>query len=279
MLPNRRWRRHGLLAPMGRSDLDGIEPFLDALDETYSSWMRDIRLAKGRIIVGDSMLDDRGAGRGATFDPDREAYAVVEGAMAKDVPITLNQFAIRVQEHSDTAREFGNVALRHAGYASISLGEVEGGQALTATEVKARGQMSWVTRDRKILYWLPRLQREALPALLAVDALAFNRPAPALDLDVDVEFADGVAEDLITLANTVEVLNRAAAASTETKVRIVHPSWGDDEVREEVALIHSDAAPPMAAPFDFGDEGAPTETDDQRAALDDEPDEQAVPAA
>lgn len=263
MLPNRRWRRRPLLAPMGRSDLDGIEPILDALDEVYSSWMRDVRLAKGRIIVGDSMLEDRGPGRGATFDPDREAYSVVAGAMPKDVPLTVAQFAIRVEEHRSTARELVNVALRHAGYAGISLGEVDGGQAITATEVKSKGQLSFVTRDRKVIYWSPALAREALPALLAVDAAVFKRAVNLVE-PIHVEFADSVAEDLATLASTANVLNQAAAASTETKVRLVHPGWSDDQVRDEVARIDE---PVLAAPFDYGDdEGGPSETDDQRAA-------------
>ena len=36
---------------MGRSDYDNLRDLMDALDESYSSWMRDIRLAKARLIV------------------------------------------------------------------------------------------------------------------------------------------------------------------------------------------------------------------------------------
>src|SRR5690606_13784072 len=42
--PSRAWRGVPQLAPLGRSDFDGIEGLLDALDETYTSWMRDVRL-------------------------------------------------------------------------------------------------------------------------------------------------------------------------------------------------------------------------------------------
>lgn len=266
MLPSRRWRKIPQLAPMGRSDLDGIEGVLDALDETYSSWIRDVRLAKGRIIVGDSMLDDKGPGRGAVFDPDREAYSVQQGVMPKDVPLTVAQFAIRAAEHKATADELVRIALRHAGYAGITLGEVDGGQAITATEVKARGQLSFVTRDRKVGYWRPKLAGEILPALAAVDALAFGRPAPDLSEPIAVEFADSVAEDLATLASTAKTLRDAEAASTETIVRLVHPEWSDAQVLDEVEKIEDGKQVPVAVPFDYGP--GPSETDDQRAALD-----------
>ncbi|WP_394425447.1 hypothetical protein [Streptomyces sp. SGAir0957] len=62
-IPNqvsRRWRCKPRLADLGRSDLDGVEPLMDALDETYSSWMRDIRLGKGRILVPNAYLQSSG---------------------------------------------------------------------------------------------------------------------------------------------------------------------------------------------------------------------------
>lgn len=276
-LPNPRWRRKPLLAPMGRSDLDGIEPMLDALDEVYSSWMRDVRLAKGRIIVGDSMLDDLGPGRGARFDPDKEAYAVIAGMDPKDVPLTVAQFGIRVEEHRATAHELMTTALRHAGYALITLGEVEGGQAITATEVRAKGQLSFVTLGRKRGIWTPRLERDALPALCVFDAEVYGRPMPDLD-EIHVEWPDSVADDLASIAATIEVLARAEAISTETKVRMAHPDWGDTEVNEEVAKIENARAPALGVPFDYGDGTQPAETDDRRANLGGSGDDEEVPA-
>ena len=100
-----------------------------------------------------------------------------------------------------------------------------------------------------------------------MDAYAFQRPAPDLD-DLNVEFADSVQEDVLTLANTVNVLNQAVSASIETRVRMLHPEWDEDQVKAEVALIREDQSAAMPAPFDCGS-GGPTETDDQRAAADD----------
>lgn len=282
MLPAPLWEDDPLLAPMGRSDLDGIEGVLDALDETYSALMRDVRLAKARIVVGDSMLDDQGPGRGARFDPDRELYAVVPGSMPKDVPLTVYQPDIRVEKLTATAHELLTVALRHAGYALITLGEVEGGQALTATEVKAKGQLSFMTLGEKRGFWTPALERDLIPALAVVDAVAFGRPMPDLD-GIGVEWPDSIAEDLSSLAGTVETLNRAESASTERRVRIVNPDMTDAEVRKEVDAILGERETVTVAPFNdgFGDEtddlrgGPPADEQDEQDA---EPDEDA-PAA
>ena len=62
--PQRVWRNHPIGVNYGRSDLDGIEPLMDALDETMSSLQRDIRLSKARVIVARSLLENNGPGNG-----------------------------------------------------------------------------------------------------------------------------------------------------------------------------------------------------------------------
>lgn len=262
-LPNRMWRTDPLLAPMGRSVLDGCEPLLDALDMTYSSWMRDIDLGRGRVIVPGTWLDDHGPGRGATFDPNRRWFAPVPGALKMDRPEVV-QFSIRVQEHHDTSQDLIERIIEHAGYAAGSVGVVRpSGGMKTATEVTSDERRSFITRGRQIGYWRPALAERALPALLAVDAYAFGRPLTAMP-EVHVEFADSVQEDPLTVANTVKILHDASAASVDTMVRMVNPEWSEPEVQAEVARIKDGAAPAIAAPFDYGTGAAPTETDDQR---------------
>jgi hypothetical protein len=40
----------------GRSDFDGSEQWFNRLDGVWTSWMRDLRLARGRILVPEYML-------------------------------------------------------------------------------------------------------------------------------------------------------------------------------------------------------------------------------
>ncbi|MCI0689064.1 MAG: hypothetical protein L0Y54_17805, partial [Sporichthyaceae bacterium] len=104
MRPNRLWRSMPQAMYCGRSDYSGSEPLLDALDEVYSSWMRDVRLAKARLLVPDAYLQSAGPGRGALFDAEREVFTGLQMLAGPDKGsmITPAQFAIRVDEHQRT---------------------------------------------------------------------------------------------------------------------------------------------------------------------------------
>ncbi len=57
--PNRRHRG----SPFGRSDFGApLYDLFDALDTTWSSWIRDLRLARARLLVPDGYLRDHGPG-------------------------------------------------------------------------------------------------------------------------------------------------------------------------------------------------------------------------
>lgn len=252
-IPNqssRRWRCKPKLADLGRSDLDGVEPLMDALDETYSSWMRDIRLGKGRIIVPNAYLQSNGPGRGASWNPDQEAFAGLDMLARPDASgqLTVAQFQIRVQEHRDTAEDLVNQILRSAGYSGQTFG-LGGDVAVTATEVVSKERRSMTTRGKKILRWRPALAH-AVEALLAVDREVFH--SGAVPQRPTIEFEDSVQEDPLALANTVDVLRRANAASTDTLVRMAHPEWDEQQVKAEVALIQGEAGMAVEDPMQTG---------------------------
>ncbi|GAB2731762.1 phage portal protein [Streptomyces bullii] len=248
---SRRWRGNQALKDLGRSDLDGVETLMDQLDETYSSLMRDIRLGKGRIVVPNAYLHNNGPGRGATWNPDQEAFAGIDMLTGPDSgkQLTVAQFEIRVQQHLDTAADLINQILRSAGYSGQTFG-LGGDVAVTATEAVSKERLSMTTRGRKILRWRPALAH-AIEALLAVDQQVFGggvqpqRP--------NVEFEDSVQEDPLQLATTVEMLTRAQAASVDTKVRMVHPEWDDPMVQQEVDRILQEQGMAVPDPMQTGE--------------------------
>lgn len=255
--PSRRWRKHPIGRHLGRSDLDGIEPLLDALDETYSSWMRDIRLGKARILAGATALDDNGPGNGASFDVDREVYEglnVPPGA-AKDNGLAIEQvqFAIRYQEHQETATELTRNIVRSAGYSAQTFGEGGDRAAATATEVDSRDRRSALTRARKARNWKHGLQT-VLTKALAVDA-AINRGISG-DHDVTVEFPQGAQQTQLQLAQTVQALHSAQSASTRVRVQMMHPDWDEGAIDEEVADVMAEySLGPSADPDTIGVDG------------------------
>jgi A118 family predicted phage portal protein len=231
MLPNRLHRA----APIGRSDY--AAPVYDqftALDEVWTSWMRDIRLARARLIVPDGYLRGNGPGGGATFDHDREVWTTLHMPPNDGAGITLNQFDIRVEEHQRTTEALMRQAAQSAGYSPQSFGLDGEGQPVTATEVNSRDARSMVTRRKKCGYWGDPVA-DMCYVLLLLDAAHFgSRAEPERPR---VEFGDGVAESEQQTATTLDLLARAGAVSTATKVKILHPEWDDTAVQAEVAAI------------------------------------------
>ncbi len=239
--PQRRWRNSPGLKYLGRSDLDGNEQWFDALDDVWTGWMRDVRLARGRIMVPEYMLTSLGAGNGAMFDADREVFTALmmePGKAGAGGGITATQFAIRHAEHKATADAIVETALRHAKLSSQTLGE-EGDVAVTATEVQARERMSFTTRGTRITSaWKPAIV-DSVELLLEVERIEFG--APAEPVKINVEFGDSVSEAPETTARTLQLFHAAEAVSIDTRVRMVHPDWDDTQVREEVERIKGDA--------------------------------------
>ncbi|MDR7385221.1 phage portal protein [Promicromonospora iranensis] len=260
--PSRVWRSDPIGKNLGRSDYDQCEPFFDAADEAYSSLMRDVRLAKARIIVPSYMLDSNGVGRGTSFDGDREVYEGVnvppseEGSRAE---ITPQQFDIRVEEHLAVIDDQVQRIISTAGYSAQTLSDgFEGGGTMTATEVQARERRSYLTRDRKIRHERPALLH-LVRKMLDVDTAVFS--TPELDgTELRASFADTVQDSALVMAQTVQALETARAASTETKVRMMHPDWEPEMVKAEVALILSETGAPLADPFAIGQQEEPEPT-------------------
>ncbi|MYY08819.1 phage portal protein [Streptomyces sp. SID4919] len=245
MLPNRLHRT----SPLGRSDYAApLYDQFDALDEVWTSWMRDIRLARARLIVPDGYLRDGGPGNGAAFDEDREVFQSLKISPTDGTTgITLSQFKIRVEEHARTAEAIVRQSAQSAGYSPQSFGLDSEGQPVTATEVDSRDARSMVTRRKKAGYW-KHPTADMTHVMLQLDAVLFaSRITPERPR---VEFGDGVAESEQQTATTLDLLARAGAVSTATKVKILNPEWDDKAVAAEAALILAETG--AAAPDPVG---------------------------
>lgn len=241
MRPNRIWRDLGpQAAPLGRSDFSGLEGLMDGLDEAFSSWMRDIRLGKARLLVPHSLLDNIGRGKGAVFEPEREVFVPLGGLISGEggigEQIMPQQFNIRWQEHQQTCQTIIEQIVSQAGYSGQTMG-LAGDIAQTATEVVARERKSLTTRGKKINYWRPALA-DIIYGLMAISNSEFGEKITPVR--PDVEFPDAVMPDQLELAQTVAALRGAESASIETAVATVHPDWTPDDVAEEVQRIYQE---------------------------------------
>lgn len=240
MKPNRRYRD----SSMGRSDLDGLRNLMDSLDETYSSWMRDIRLAKARLIVPAEYLRRKPA---EMFNGDnRFTYEFdedIETLVALDIDpervgtsITPSQFSIRSTDHAMTCSDIIRNIVTVAGYAPQSFGLDIQGMAQSGTALHIREKKSYNTRGKKQTYWKSPLER-IMTAMVHLDAVLYPQAGSDSDDNVKIKFADSMSNDISTMSSALSMLNSAAAVSTEMKIQMLHPDWTQKQIAEEVERI------------------------------------------
>jgi hypothetical protein len=203
-----------------------------------TSWLRDLRLAKARLIVPDIYMQNLGRGQGAWFDAEQEIFTrlnMLPGPDGSAGMLTPVQFEIRFEAHQETTKALFAQVVKGAGYSVQTFGEA-GQVATTAREIDAREDHTDHTRGRKIRYERAALRRFVL-TLLQVDKSTFGNsvePEPP-----EVEWPED-APDPEQTARTVQLLDAAEAVSTKTKVEMVHPDWDGDQVEREVVVIRSE---------------------------------------
>ena len=247
-------------AESGRSDFEGMRDELDALDEAMSSWMRDIRLGKARLMVPAEFLRQRSDGMFDNgnhftweFDEDVETLVALDIVNDKAMQITPSQFQIRSEEHAKVVETLMRNIISMAGYSPQSFGLDINGNAQSGTALHIREKKSYTTRGKKINYWDSALEH-ILTVLLQLDRKIFGTPG-IHDADrVQVNFPDVLTTDIATVASAVNMLHSAQAASYETLTKMLHPEWTSKQINEEVAMIMKQygVGDPRAIPG-FGD--------------------------
>lgn len=255
-VPGRLPNRFDLAAPYGMSDFHGLHSLFSALDETYSAMLRDVRHGKSRIVVpleylrrkADmfAKLDQQPASRWA-FDADEEIFTALDiNPQDNGAGLTFVQPALRAAEYQVAVNDLVRRIFAMAGYSPQSAGLDIDGRAESGTALNVRERRSLQTIDAKRAGWWHAL-REITEALLAVDKSVLHGPGGE---DVTVTFADNTQPDQQTVAETLDKLERAGAASTDSKVRMLNPDWDDDEVAAEVRRIHEERGLTGGDPLD-----------------------------
>lgn len=252
-LPTKQYRK--VLPMMGRADFEGIEILLDAVDETWSSWMRDIKIGRARLIVPEQFLELQGAGMGGTFDDDREILTALNfiDLGPEKQPISAHQFEIRAEQHAATILGLLREITQGAGYSLSSYGDrTDGGSGITATEVSDRRTLTERTRDKKGLYFDEAADPHGI-ALLELDQVHYGGAGFPNDATLDIAHTELSQIDPEKQARQFSFLRAAQAVSTDTLVRMRDPQLEEVEVRREVARIYLESG--FGAEIDPGVEG------------------------
>lgn len=263
--PNALWRHRS----EGMSDYAGSETLMDALDETYASWMRDVRLAKSRIMVPEAFLDENNR-----FDVDHEVFTPLNMLQASDAgsrQILANQFQIRWQEHQNTGLDLIERVVSNAGYSPQTYGLKIEGRAESGTALRIRENKTMLTMTKKAHFWRPALQR-LFHKMLVLGAEVFGEPIEYSNMHVDVLLSDAITNDPLELAQTANTLFQAQSASREVRVRLLHPEWDEKAVQDEVKRLGEEFDAPEVEMPELGG-GAPPPAEEEEEPEEPTPEE------
>lgn len=248
VLPNRLDRNSCL----GRSDYSGIEGLMDSLDEVFTCWSKDIVLAQGRIMIPEEFLKSRGKNR--HFNIDKMLYVKLDMdpiTMGKGNSITAQQFEIRATEFEKTSLNLIERIVTSAGYSPQSFGLGIDGRAESGTALKLRERKSFITKAKKENYWGASLKHLVHLMILLYNAELGGREE--VDVNVNVAFGDSISEDVSQMSNAIKMLSDAFAISTETKVRMIHPDWEEEQIATETKkIIEENQLSPLENPDELG---------------------------
>jgi hypothetical protein len=244
LLPNRLVRR----SMYGRSDLQGIESLMDMLDETFTDWMWEIEIAKGRIHVNEDVLKQDDKTGDTRYNIDQAIYVKldVDPAANGGEPITATQFAIRADQYEKTVLNLLDRIITSSGYSPQSFGLNIAGRAESGTALNIRERKSFSTTAKKQAYWEQPL-RQLVKGMCMIATECLGKRFTIQD-DVNIAFMDCVSNNQGETSNAIKTLSDAKAISTETKVRMFHPEWTDAQVNEEVQAILGEGSPALEAP-------------------------------
>lgn len=233
MLPNKLNRASSL----GRSDYLGVEGLMDSLDEIYSSWCREITLAMAKVYIPErylKMVDGK-----KVYNPDTLSYVTLEvdpiDAGSKNF-VQPQQFEIRADKFATSANNFLERIITSAGYSPQSFGLNIEGRAESGTALNIRERKSFMTKSKKEKYFASPMEH-IIKCLIYVYTYKLKGKDVDINNEFSISFSDSITYNLSEVAESVNKLNAAVAISIETKIRMLHPEWTEEEIIAEVKRV------------------------------------------
>lgn len=239
VLPNKLNR----MSCQGRSDFLGIEGLMDAFDEIYTMWSREIMLAQAKILLPESFLRSLGNGKSA-FNPDKTMYVGldIDPISGESAKITPQQFEIRSEDFERTALNYLERIIASAGYSPQSFGLSVQGRSESGLALQLRERKSFATKAKKEKYWEAAI-RHLVKCIMVLYKSELSGSGIDENLEINISFSDGVMNNLSEISDALTKITTAKAASIETKIRMLHPDWNEEKIATEIKLIQDEVEP------------------------------------
>lgn len=218
-----------------KSDYDGIISEFDALDETWSQLMDEIRLARSEVYIPEMLLTNR------TFNKFRKNYAQLgndERESGKNA-IEHIQPNIRTDEYGKAIDKITSNCLVDVGLDPFTVGIDSGiGANASGENLTKREASSLRTRGEMIDEWEPFLEEFFLTLLFAnllFNNGNFNKIAKLDDsLYINVSFGDYISPTRKDLIEETKMMKEADIIDTE---KAIDEIFGDEITEEEKLRI------------------------------------------
>ena len=236
---NPAWESKPHLHMYGHSDIQFGGDIWHDIDDAYTELWHEIESARSRLLVSESLLETGAPGSGSAFDWMRDVFPLGDMASADDPgKIEAVQFQLRINEYLQALKFVTLQAVGHFGLSPMSFGMDETATGdMTAREVSMRMKKSvdsWRARSR---YWRVGLQ-DALTSWAYMDALLNGYKPPKYP--VNVSMVEPIQDSDADRAATAAEWKNSESASIRTRVRHLHPEWGDTEIDAEVAALEKE---------------------------------------
>ncbi len=225
--------------PGFESDLFGLGGVFDSLNEAESLLLGRARKSQPQTFVDRSILDETGK-------LDLEGYHIVGGSRMR-LPIGTNGMEsivtvdpkVELVHHIQYNNHLTQLLVTCAGYAPLTWG-IEG-----QTASIQRAVSGYAMKISQLRTLLNRSQKEhmALEGMgwaVAVALAMADGSSEVAERLPSIQLGDGLPDDALDGAQQVQFLRQGVAASTDTLVKIVHPTWSQTEVDEEVERIEAE---------------------------------------
>src|SRR5918995_3004077 len=240
--------------PGGESDLSGLLPLLDALDEAATVGRVKMRASQpitylrrfstrdltslGGLPMHNLIAIDDWPGR---YLGSERPGVPVESPFPVENLLQTVQPGLEAAEHRAYVEHLRELAVTMAGYSLASWGLDREGRADSGTALKLRQVRTLLTRSGK-----ERMARQAIAEACAIALGMMLGRSDVEPLLPHVALSDGMPKDGLQDAEELLRLRNAEAISTEEIVRRLHPDWDEEKIAEELAKIQSAARPEPA---------------------------------
>jgi len=216
---------------LDKSDYCGIISEFDALDEAWSQWLDEIRLARSEVYVPEMLMEKQ------VFDKFRKNYTTLGTDMHEngENKITHVQPDIRSTEYANTAVKVTNNILVNVGLSPYTVGIDDAvGANASGDSLTKREMTSLRTRKEMIISWKEFLEETYTMVLIAYD---YFQNKLYTEYDVDAEFGKYISPTQSEVIDDTKKLKDSSIIDVEKALDDVYGDTITDE--EKTRIINS----------------------------------------